>query len=303
MNKRCSLCGLQINADELMHDKCKKELFGVGYIPDIKFGLSDIVSKAQKMAGKLSISGVQPKLSLKLNSKKKELEVVAEGGEYILKPPVEAYFNLPQNENLCMTIASNLGITVPPHSLIKLQDNKWAYIVKRFDRLKTKKIHQEDFFQILNKKDKYSGSFEEIGKEIKGVSSVPGLDIQLLYERILYYFIIGNGDAHLKNFSITYKDDQIRLAPAYDIVCSKIYFPGEEDFALSINGKRNNIEKKDFDALFEYLNIPNQKINRNILDKKDIIIELISDSLLEEQQKIQVINIVKDRSAKILLSF
>lgn len=292
---RCSLCGLTIEKEKLLHNKCINKVFNVNYIPKVNFTLAQVVLKAQKMTGKLSISGIQPKLSVKLNQTNKELEVVSESGEYILKPPVEAYPNLPQNENLCMTIASNLGISVPLHTLIKLQDNKWAYIIKRFDRFKEEKIHQEDFCQILGKKDKYEGSFEEIGKKLKSISSVPGLDIQYFYERVLLYFIIGNGDAHMKNFSITYKDNQIRLSPAYDIICSKIYIPDESDFALSMNGKRNKISRKDFERFLDYLKIPNKRINQTVLDKINTVMELIKNSELEDMQKNDMIKIVQER--------
>ena len=283
----------------LLHNKCIKKVFGVDYIPEVNFTLSEISLKAQEMTGKLSISGVQPKLSVKLNHRTKKLEVVAEKGEYILKPQVETFLNLPQNENLCMTIASNLGIPVPPHTLVKLKDNTWAYIIKRVDRFKKEKIHQEDFFQILEKTDKYDGSLEEIGKKLKQISDVPGLDIQLFYERILYFFLIGNGDAHMKNFSITYKNNQARLSPAYDIVCSKIYISSENDFALSMNGKKNKITGKDFNEFFKFLQIQNKKINQKFLDKKNVVLEFIKDSIFSDYQKDQMLKTVQDRFSRL----
>ena len=202
-----------------MDKKHLKNLFDVNYLPKIDLSLTDIPTAAQEMAGKMSISGVQPKLSMKLDKKNGALEVAGEGGEYILKPQLQTFNNIPQNENLCMDIAASLGIQVPPHALVSLKDNSLAYIVKRFDRIKKEKLHQENFFQILGEKDKYKGSMEKIGKKLKEISEIPGFDAQLFFERILYFFIIGNGDAHLKNFSIIYdKENFIRLSPAYDIV-------------------------------------------------------------------------------------
>ncbi len=300
---RCLSCGKEIEKKERLHKKCIRNLFKVDYFPEIELSLKEVSIKAQQTAGKLSISGVQPKLSIRLNRENKKLETVSMGGEYILKPQVITYPNLPQNENLCMTLASNFGIDVPPHSLLKLKDNSWAYIVKRFDREKGEKIHQEDFFQILGKKDKYQGSLEEIGKKITNISEIPGLDVQLFFERILFFFIIGNGDAHLKNFSVIYdRHGHIRLSPAYDIVSSKLVIPGEEDFALPIQGKKNNINGKDFIKFLNFLKIP-EKAGMNILlkfsNQKQLILGIIKDSILEDGEKQKLLKIVTERYSRL----
>ena len=297
---RCFFCGKKVEKREMLHFPCLKKLFGVGYLPKVDFSLNEVSLKAQKMAGKVSMSGVQPKFSVRLNRKNREMEIVAEGGEYILKPQTETFPNLPQNENLCMTIASSIGISVPPHTLIRLKDGSWSYIVKRFDRIKGKKIHQEDFLQVLGKEDKYKGSLEEIGKKLKQISEFPGLDIQLFFERTVFFFIIGNGDAHLKNFSIIYDGaGRVKLSSAYDIVSSKLVIPDEEDLALSMNGKKNKITGKDFDALANYLKIPAKISNKKFLDKENLIRNLIKDSILEDIEKKRLIDIVSERFSRL----
>ena len=278
-----------------------KELFGVSYVPRIDLSLNELTAKAQETAGKLSISGVQTKLSMKLDKKTKKIISVAEGGEYILKPQTGNYPQVPENENLCMTIAGGIGLDVPPHALLKLTDGSFAFIIKRFDRVNGRKINQEDFCQILGKstRDKYSGSIEQIANRLKGISEIPGLDIQRLYERGLFFFIIGNGDAHLKNFSINYTNmDDIRLSPAYDIVSSKLLIPGEEDAALSVNGKKNNLRKGDFLAFAAKYNIP-EKITANILDKKQLILDAIADSQLTVDFRKKLKAIVEERFARL----
>jgi len=120
-----------------------KEMFGTNQVPNISLSLRDIPLKAQDMAGKMSISGVQPKLSLKLDKNQGELVVAPTGGEYIFKPQISAFPHTPENENCCMDIAGALDISVPPHCLLTLKDGTLAYIVKRFDRQGEKKIHQE----------------------------------------------------------------------------------------------------------------------------------------------------------------
>jgi serine/threonine-protein kinase HipA len=277
-----------------------KALFGVSYVPKINFSLAELSQNAQKMVGKLSISGVQPKLSLKLIKETKELVVVSTGGEFILKPQLSIYPNIPQNENLCMTIAQKLGIETPPHALMELNDGTVAYIVKRFDRLNGAKIHQEDFMQILEKEDKYKGSNEEIGAKISTMSDVPGLDTQLFYERVIFNFIIGNGDAHFKNYTMQYSDTgAARLSPVYDIVSSKLVISEEEDSALTINGKKNNLTSKDFDSLREYLKIPEKAVAGKFINQANTIIDAIAVSDLTADEKEKLTNIVKIRINRI----
>ena len=296
----CLLCGKSIKSENSYHESCLKGLFGVNYCPKINFALNEISIKAQEMVGKLSISGVQAKLSVKLNRNNKELEVAAKDGEYILKPQNNTFPNIPQNENLCMNIASSLEIVVPPHSLIRLKDDSLAYIVKRFDRTKGKKLHQEDFSQILGKKDRYKGSLEEIGHKLREISEVPGLDLQLFFERALFFFIIGNGDAHLKNFSIIYDEEKhIRLSPAYDIVSSKLVIPGEEELALSMNGKKNKINGKDFEQFAKTLKIRSTVSYKKILGKIETISSLVKeDTYLPEKERAELLDIVRVRASR-----
>ncbi len=294
---RCPVCGKPLTTDRAMHKSCIKRLFGVSYIPGIDLALSEITTKAQEMAGKLSISGVQPKLSMKLDKRSKKLISVTEGGEYILKPQSRVYDQIPENENLCMTIADLLGIEIPSHALMKLKDDSYAYIVKRFDRENGRKINQEDFCQILgkSKKDKYTVSVEQIANKLNEISEIPALDIQYLFERVLFSFIIGNGDAHLKNYSVIYTDmNNIRLSPAYDIVSSKLVIPREEDLALALNGKKNNIQLADFAAFSNKFGIP-EKVMNNMTAKKQLIIDQIDDSRLNPEYKEKLTQIVTER--------
>jgi serine/threonine-protein kinase HipA len=296
----CLICGKICPEENKLHAKCVKRFFGVDYYPEIDLSLKEIPLKAQIMAGKMSISGVQVKLSLNLNRKGRQLEVVPTGGQYILKPQVNEWPNIPENESLCMRIAFNLGIDVPLSILARLKDGTWAYIVKRFDRIKGAKRHQEDFSQILGE-DKYKGSYEQVAGKIKEISAFPGLDLQLFFERLLFFYIIGNGDAHLKNFSMLYDDKaRPRLSPAYDIVSSRLVITDEEDFALPINGRRNNLKRRDFDLFADRFNIRADVCYKNIL-KKEIIDELISASELPEEFRERLLGIVKERFERLRL--
>jgi len=285
-----------------MRNKLLKKMFNTPDWPKINFNLSEVSLEAQELTGKLSISGVQPKLSVKLNRKKNMLVPVAKGGEYILKPQTSAYPNIPENEQCCMDIAETLGISVPDHCLLPLKDKSLAYVVKRYDRNRGQKYHQEDFQQILEKDDKYVGSVEEIFRKLKVVSAVPGLDVQLLYELVVLNFLLGNGDAHFKNYSlITYDDVDRRLAPAYDIVCSKLVIPKGSDSALTINGKKNNLKRKDFDILADYCKTP-ERVRYEKFDKKfSMMKKIIAASHIDKEKQERFIEIIKERLSRLKL--
>ncbi len=279
-----------------MNEKFLKEMFNSSQWPNIDFGLAGISLQAQKLAGKLSISGVQPKLSVKLDKKQNILIVVNEGGAYILKPQTSTFAHIPENEQCCMDIAQELNIKVPLHCLIPLKDKSLAYVVKRFDREKGTKIHQEDFAQVLEANDKYKGSVEQIGRKLKEISTAPGYDVQLLFERVVLYFILGNGDAHLKNYSMSYKGDERRLSPAYDIVCSRLAIPEEKDeSAININGKKNRLLKEDFEKLAEHLHVPMKVRYENFAGKFDTMKRAISASQLNKADQAKFLDIIKER--------
>lgn len=279
----------------MMDKKFIKQMFGITQAPHINFGLKELSQQAQRMTGKLSISGVQPKLVMTLNKADKALEVAAEG-EYILKPQNERFAHIPENEQCCMDMAAVLGIDVPLHCLLPMSDGSSAYIVKRFDRRGDIKIHQEDFYQILEARDKYRGSVEHIGKALKTYSSVPGLDVQLFFERVLFNFLIGNGDAHLKNYSISYLEDgQLRLSPAYDLVSSKLVIPEEEESALTINGKKNALVRRDFDGLAQYLSIP-QNVCYDVFEGQfDVMEQAVTTSPMPREHQEKLVALMRQR--------
>ena len=298
MTNHCDSCGKIISDEQRYHSACLRRLFGSSTMPVLELTYNGVLAKAQEMAGRMSISGVQPKLSM--SRKGSKLISVAQGGQFILKPQTELFPSLPQNENLCMRIAGLLNIDIPSHGLFDLLDGSPAYLVRRFDRTKGgDKLRCEDFAQILGEDDKYSGSLERIGKKIHELSSVSGLDVQLFFERVLLNFLLGNGDAHMKNFSMLEADDGgLRLAPAYDIVCSKAVILKELDCALTLNGKHNKIEREDFKQLGDVLNIPTKAVG-SIFERFEqgypLMIEQILHSRLTEAMQDKVRGIVEDR--------
>ena len=287
------------------HRRCARKLFDTNWVPAIPFSSADIVNQAGKMIGKISISGVQPKLSVHLDRKEKVLSVVDTGGHFILKPQVEQFGNLPENENLCMNIAEDLGIETPSHGLLRFQDDRFCYVVRRFDRLKDGgKLHQEDFQQLTGIEDKYAGSAERVGKAVLSFSSAPLLDAVILFERLLLFFVIGNGDAHLKNFSLLKRPELgYRLSPVYDIVNSRLVLPSEaEEMSLSVNGKRSKLKREDFIALARYMGLANRAMAAvfdRIENKKDSIKVLVEASFLPQEMKAAYWEIFEERWSRL----
>jgi serine/threonine-protein kinase HipA len=206
---------------------------------------------------RMSISGIQMKLSVRIDPETWRVETVSEGGTHILKPEPGTFAELPHNENLCMNMASTLGLNVPPHGLFAMADGTFCYIVKRFDRLENgKKLPKETFFQISGQENKYAGSLESLGKIIRLHATRTGLDALDFFERVLFCYLIGNGDMHQKNWALlTDPQRVIKLAPCYDFVSSKVYLPDESDSALTVNGKHHGLTRKDFEVLATSLRI------------------------------------------------
>lgn len=308
MNIRCLSCHILEDETKLMHGyhrKCSKQLFGTTRPPEVPFRSSEVAREAQKMVGRMSISGVQPKLSVMHDRRKHRVFVNEKGGLYILKPQTERFESIPENENLCMNIASAFGIEVPQHGLLPLMDGKLAYIVRRFDRLDDgSKLQQEDFQQLLQRDDKYDGSYEKIAKFIMEHSSVPGLDLIRLFERALLFYTLGNGDAHLKNFSLLRREEiGYQLSPAYDIVNSRLALPEEkEEVCLSLQGKKNRLSAKDFLGLAVHFGLTKKQADNSLdrlRDLKPTIEAMIAESLLKADLRDGFLGIFRERIARL----
>ena len=204
----------------------------------------------------MTVTGVQPKLSLSLvpgsaTDGPTRLTIVgALGGEYILKPPTSRYPHLPEVEDATMHLAALARIATVPHGLLRLQDGALAYVTRRIDRRKWEKLHMEDMCQLTERltENKYDGSHEQIAKALRTFSANPGLDVVNFYELVLFSFLTGNADMHLKNFSLLHTPGLgYGLAPAYDLVATALVNPADmEELALTLNGKKKKLRQEDF---------------------------------------------------------
>jgi serine/threonine-protein kinase HipA len=273
-----------------------RSLFGAAQPPIIPFSYADLPQQVRDAAiGRMSLSGVQIKASIVLNREKGIVEIARGGGTHILKPSPAEYPGLAEIENLCMDMAEALGMQVPPHGLLPMADGAMAYVVKRFDRLPDgSKIHKEDMAQLLSLPTtaKYEASLEKVGKALRRYSSRPFLDLADFFERVVFSFIIGNGDMHLKNWAIlTSREDKkpfIRLAPCYDFVASRLYIHNEDETALTLRGRRNRLTRTDFESLASALQIDpraaGKMINR-LIDAKERLLDLVNAAGFPQERR------------------
>ncbi|HDL64878.1 MAG TPA: type II toxin-antitoxin system HipA family toxin [Proteobacteria bacterium] len=204
-------------------------------------------------ASKMSIQGIQPKLSTRLNTRQSTFEIVDRGGHYIIKPQHHLYPELPENEDLTMRLAAAVNIDVPLHGLIYCRDSTFSYFIKRFDRIGPHgKIAIEDFAQLagMTRETKYNYSMERVLDILVEHCTFPALEKIKLFKRSLFNFIVGNEDMHLKNFSLITKKGQVALSPAYDYLNTfstlKLFGKPEKDIeeiALPLKGKKKNLTR------------------------------------------------------------
>lgn len=309
MKKRCLYCYLILeNEEHDYHASCSRKIFGALIAPKLPYSESNMEGLAmQVIQSQTSVTGVQPKLSLHLASAKepnhaKRFTIVGMWGGYILKPPSPNYPNMPEVEDLTMHLAHIAKIKVVPHSLIRLQSGNLAYITKRIDRVRKTKLHMEDMCQLTEKltEDKYRGSHEQVAKAILKYSANPGLDVVNFFEVVLFSFLTGNADMHLKNFSLI-NEPTIGpvFSPAYDLVATALVNPADdEDLALTLNGKRKKINRSDFIKAFTTLGL-DIKQQENIFDKMEKAFpkwkQMIDISFLNEDWKEMYKELLKER--------
>lgn len=309
MTRKCLYCYKPLTQQENdFHATCSKKMFGQPMPPILPYAEDQLEKLAEEVIkSQTSVTGVQPKLSLHITSGDdrsgvKRFTIVGLWGGYILKPPTPKYPQLPEVEDLTMHLASIAKINVVSHSLIRLQSGNLAYITKRIDRVKKEKLHMEDMCQLTERltEDKYYGSYEQIAKAIQKYSVNPGLDIVNYFELVLFSFLTGNSDMHLKNFSLIKQPGLgMIFSPAYDLVATTLVNPADqEELALTLNGKKKNIKKADFIAAFKTTKL-DEKQQTNIFNKmikvKQAWMDMINSSFINQNFKNKYIKMLNER--------
>ncbi len=317
---KCLYCYQKLGLDEVdFHPSCSRKMFGMSVQPRLDYTEEQMTELAlQVVRSQRAVTGVQPKLSLDIEGgigTPQRFTIVGLWGNYILKPPVLQYPSLPEVEDLTMHLASIAGIEAVPHTLIRLQSGNLAYITRRIDRVKSSrkgqkiaKLHMEDMCQITGKlsEDKYRGSYEQVAKALLLYSTNPVLDVINFYEQVVFSYLTGNADGHLKNFSLILRSGMgYVLAPAYDMVATALVNPADtEELALTLNGRKRKLKRADFETAFKRAKLE-ASIQRNIFNRFTNALpkwySFIEQSFLDDEMMVAYREIIQQRSSQLCL--
>ncbi len=269
-------------------------------LKDFPYSAAQQRQEAVLRAGKISIQGIQPKLSVVLNVTQQTFALCDQHARYIIKPQHALYPNLPENEALTMRLAQRVGIEVPVHGLVYCQDGSLSYFVKRFDRIgHNRKLAVEDFAQLSQRSrdTKYDSSMERLIVVLDRYCTFPAVEKVKLLQRCLFCFLTGNEDMHLKNFSLITRNDKIELSPAYDLLNTTIAFlalgqslEDIEEVALPLKGRKKRLSAAAWLRYYalERLELTEKVVDRVVHELRQIQApwhETIEQSLLPTGQK------------------
>ena len=292
------------------HPACAKKMFGAKEVPSMPYDHTQIRQIAKTVIRtRTAVPGVQAKLSMDIQKVEGEIErftIVGLQGRYILKPQTEKYAELPENEDLTMHLAEQAGITVVPHCLARFADGRLVYLTKRVDRTKkSEKIAMEDLCQLSEQltEKKYRGSYEKISKVIKQYSAAPMLDVVNFWQVVMFSWIVGNSDMHLKNFSLYVPKGEYVLSPAYDMLNTLIVMPEDkEELALSLNGKKSKITWRDFIQAMTGSGVPEkvqETMRTQFMKVQKKWEETIRNSFLSEEMQDSYITMINERLGRL----
>jgi len=271
---------------------------GLKTLRDIEYTAEEQRKEAFNRASKMSIQGVPPKLGALLSIKNEKFIIVDKGGRYILKPQHQFYTQLPENEDLTMRLAGQIGLEIPLHGLLWSKDNTLTYFIKRFDRKgQNDKVPVEDFAQLagFSRDTKYDYSMEKIVMLIDDYCTFPAIEKLKLFKLVIFNYLIGNEDSHLKNLSIITDNNQVKLSPCYDLVNSTIELKQQnEEIALTLKGKKKHLTRN---ILVDYFGTERCGLTEKSIEK---VIETISTAIPKWRALIAVSFLSEDMKSKYL---
>ena len=261
---------------------------------------------------RLSLAGVQDKLAVYIENEKIYIPLNNAPSTHILKPDFSIYEGVIFNEAFCLSLARKIGLSVADAEIRKTEEIDYL-LIKRYDRInknsephKIKRMHQEDFCQALgissaNKYQNEGGpSLKQCFDLIRSESAIPVVDLEKMINAVIFNFLIGNCDAHGKNFSFLYLD-QLQLAPLYDLICTLYYQELSQKMAMKIGGEygANNIKLINFDKLADDIGFAKPEVRRRILELVDTIVSALP--LLEINHSVQtsVASLIKERCERV----
>lgn len=274
---KCLYCYKELGEGQRdFHPACSRKIFGTAKVPVLPYVRNELADLAEQVIrSRTTLTGVQAKLSLDIHKGTKNeperFTIVGLWGRFILKPQTDLYPFLPELEDLTMHLAQLAKINVVPHTLIRFRDGELCYITRRIDRTDSgSKLPMEDMCQLSERltEYKYKGSYEQIAKLVLKYSATPKLDLVCFWEQVLFSWITGNADMHLKNFSLYSREKGIyNLTPAYDLLSTALVIPEDtEELALTLNGKKRKLAKQDFMASMQLSGL-DEKVIENLFRK------------------------------------
>ena len=276
MSEKCLYCYQELKEGQRdYHPACARRFFGSATPPVLPYSRQNISELASEVIrSRTTLTGVQPKLSMDINSGGRDepdrLTIVGLWGRYILKPKSDTYPWLPEDEDLTMHLATLARIQVVPHALIRFSDGELTYITRRIDRDDDgRKYLMEDACQLSERlsADKYKSSYENVGKLIRRYSSMAQLDLVNYWELVVFSWLTGNSDMHLKNFSLlSLVPGLYTLAPAYDLLNVHLLFDDPEELALTLDGRKRKLTRQNFENAMRTTGL-DDKVIVNILQK------------------------------------
>lgn len=308
---KCLFCYKELKEGEHdFHARCARKFFGSATPPVMDYTQDDMDRLAEQIIrSQTTLTGVQPKLSLNLQKHEgsQRLTIVGLWGAYIFKPQTADFTELPENEDLTMHLAEIAGINTAQHSLIRLADDSLGYLTRRMDRdEKGNKRAMEDFCQLTERQTeyKYRSSYEQVAKAIGKFSSVPDLDLVNFYETVMFCWLTGNNDMHLKNFSLLERESgNFELSPAYDLLNVAIANPSDtEELALTLNGKKSRITRNDFLEAARKSDVSEVVIKRLVSNFERCLPtwkQKIEESFLSDEMKDQYLKLVNERMSRL----
>ena len=241
---------------------------------------------------RLSLAGAQDKIAVRVEGESVSLPLGGAPSTHILKPAVERFAGVVFNEAYCMRLAATVGLSVAKTEVGRVEDVEYL-LVERYDRTHRRttegatleRLHQEDFCQALgivseNKYQKEGGpSLKQSFALLREVSSAPVLDLARLLDAVIFNFLVGNNDAHGKNFSLLYRGAgttivETRLAPLYDLVSTRYYPELTRELAMKIGGEYSSgkVSTTNFEQLAEDAGLAKPLVRRRIPELAETVL-------------------------------
>ncbi len=324
---RCHCCLKETENDFCR--SCSQRLFSkANFSAMLKFTLSSIAQGTNQNTRRISISGAQAKYSLRIVSK--ELEPTDNNGTYILKPSTNMQFRLfadmPANEHITMQIAKQIfKLNVAESALLRFTTGEYTYLTRRFDiRNDGSKILQEDLAQTAGLSSDANGSnfkyeslsYEEIAYILKQHVSASPIAVEQFFKVLLFNYLVCNGDAHIKNFSIysPHQDGVYELTPAYDLINTSLHaddfrtaldlFKDEENYNGKFFKDNGFYGASDFLEFARRIGIVEKRAQKFILDITAHIPEMdemLDKSFLSDEAKVLYKERIRDRAKALSL--